>query len=65
MNSLKVFALIAALTALFMGVGALVGGSQGMMIAFLVAVAKRMTIEANTNNASLQLLLIQKVKRLY
>ena len=39
MNSFKVFALLAALTALFMAVGALVGGSQGMMIAFLVAVA--------------------------
>jgi heat shock protein HtpX len=37
MNHMKTFALLAAMTALFMGVGYLVGGAGGMMIAFVVA----------------------------
>ena len=37
MNHLKTFALLAAMTALFMGVGFMVGGTGGMMIAFVVA----------------------------
>src|SRR5690349_11476795 len=35
MNSLKVFLLLAALTGLFLAVGALIGGGQGMVIAFI------------------------------
>ena len=37
MNTLRTTMLIAALTAIFMGVGYLIGGSSGMAIAFLVA----------------------------
>ncbi len=39
MNHLKTFVLLAALTALFVGVGYLVGGAVGMAIALAVAVA--------------------------
>jgi heat shock protein HtpX len=39
MNIFRTAMLLAALTALFMGVGYLIGGSQGMVIAFAVAVA--------------------------
>ena len=37
MNVMKTAMLLAALTALFMGVGYLIGGRGGMMIAFLIA----------------------------
>lgn len=37
MNMIKTAALIAALTALFMGLGLLIGGRGGMMIAFVIA----------------------------
>ncbi|MFK0297835.1 zinc metalloprotease HtpX [Brevundimonas sp. NPDC090276] len=37
MNHLKTFALLAVMTALFMGIGYLIGGATGMVIALLVA----------------------------
>ena len=37
MNIMRTALLIAALTALFMGIGYLIGGSSGMMIAFVIA----------------------------
>jgi heat shock protein HtpX len=37
MNHLKTFALLAALTALFMGIGYLIGGATGMLIALVFA----------------------------
>lgn len=37
MNHLKTFALLAALTALFMGIGYLIGGAPGMLIALVLA----------------------------
>jgi heat shock protein HtpX len=37
MNHIKTFVLLAGLTALFVGVGYLIGGSTGMLIAFLLA----------------------------
>ena len=37
MGTAKTFMLLAALTALFMAVGYLVGGAMGMIIAFVVA----------------------------
>jgi heat shock protein HtpX len=37
MNVLRTTMLLAALTAIFMGVGYLVGGTSGMFLAFLVA----------------------------
>ncbi len=39
MNYLRTAILLAGLTALFMGVGFLLGGQQGMLIAFAVALA--------------------------
>lgn len=39
MNTIRTAMLLATMTALFMGVGYLVGGSGGMMIAFLIAAA--------------------------
>ena len=39
MGTLKTFILLAAMTALFMGVGYLIGGVPGMAIAFVVAAA--------------------------
>jgi heat shock protein HtpX len=39
MNIVRTAMLLAAMTALFMGVGLLIGGKGGMMIAFLVAIA--------------------------
>lgn len=39
MNTLKTFMLLAAMTALFMGVGYLVGGAAGTLIAFIIALA--------------------------
>jgi heat shock protein HtpX len=37
MNTIRTAMLIAALTAIFMGVGYLIGGSSGMVVAFLIA----------------------------
>ncbi|TIX93997.1 MAG: protease HtpX, partial [Mesorhizobium sp.] len=37
MNTLRTAMLLAAMTALFMGVGFLIGGSGGMVIALLIA----------------------------
>ncbi len=39
MNYFRTAILLAAMTALFMAVGAVIGGQAGMMIAFLVALA--------------------------
>jgi len=39
MGTLKTFTLLAAMTALFMGVGYLIGGTAGMAVAFVVAAA--------------------------
>ena len=39
MNMIRTAMLLAAMTALFMGVGYMIGGSGGMMIAFLIAAA--------------------------
>lgn len=39
MNFFKTALLLAALTALFMGIGAMIGGQQGLVIAFFVALA--------------------------
>ena len=37
MNTAKTFMLLAAMTAIFMGVGYLIGGTGGIAIAFVVA----------------------------
>jgi heat shock protein HtpX len=53
MNHMKTFILLAGMTALFMGVGYLLGGSGGMMIAFFMALA--MNAFSYWNSASLVL----------
>jgi heat shock protein HtpX len=53
MNHMRTFILLAGMTALFMGVGYLLGGSGGMMIAFMVALA--MNAFSYWNSASLVL----------
>ena len=39
MNFFRTAILLAAMTALLMGVGAMIGGQSGMVIAFLIALA--------------------------
>jgi len=39
MNTMRISLLIAAMTALFMGIGYLMGAEQGMLIAFMAALA--------------------------
>jgi heat shock protein HtpX len=53
MNHMRTFILLAGITALFMGVGYLIGGSGGMMIAFAVALA--MNAFSYWNSASMVL----------
>src|SRR5436190_879002 len=63
MNSLKVFLLLAALTALFMAVGAMIGGAQGMLIAFLVAVATNAFAYWNSDKMLLRMYDAREVDR--
>src|SRR4051812_13355244 len=63
MNSLKVFLLLAALTALFMAVGAVIGGGQGMVIAFLVAVATNAFAYWNSDKMLLRMYHAREVDR--
>ena len=55
MNMIKTAMLIALMTALFMGVGALIGGSQGMMIAFAIAVAMNLFAYWNSDKMVLRM----------
>lgn len=53
MNHLKTFTLLAAMTALFMGLGLMIGGPAGMAIAFVIAAG--MNIFAYWNSGSMVL----------
>ncbi len=55
MNMIKTGMLIAVMTALFMGVGALIGGSQGMMIAFAIAVVMNLFAYWNSDKMVLRM----------
>jgi heat shock protein HtpX len=55
MNYLKTAILLAGLTALFMGVGYLVGGAGGAMIAFLVAAAMNLYSYWNSDRLALSM----------
>ncbi|MGJ3232513.1 MAG: zinc metalloprotease HtpX [Oceanicaulis sp.] len=54
-NGLRVFMLLAALTALFMGVGYLVGGAGGAMLALLVAAAMNVFAYWNSDKMVLRM----------
>jgi heat shock protein HtpX len=55
MNYLRTAILLAGLTALFMGVGYLIGGQAGMMIAFLVAAAMNLFSYWNSDKLVLRM----------
>ncbi|KQT42908.1 hypothetical protein ASG43_15225 [Aureimonas sp. Leaf454] len=61
MNSLKTAMLIGFMTALFMGVGLLIGGGRGMMIAFLVAIATNLFAYWNADKMVLRMHNAQEV----
>ena len=54
MNHLKTFPLLAAMTALFMGVGLLIGGPIGMGIAFVIAAAMNLFAYWNSGDMVLR-----------
>ena len=55
MNYLRTAVLLAGLTALFMGVGYLIGGQSGMLIAFLIAAGKNVFSYWNSDKAVLSM----------
>jgi len=55
MNYLKTAMLLAGLTALFMGVGYLIGGASGAMIAFVVAAATNLFTYWNSDRMVLSI----------
>ena len=61
MNHLKTFALLAAMTALFMGIGYLIGGAMGMMIALAVAAAMNLFSYWNADKIVLKMYKAQVV----
>jgi len=54
LNNVKIFVLIAGLTALFVVVGGALGGQQGMVVAFLLAGAVNFFAYFNSGNAALR-----------
>jgi heat shock protein HtpX len=61
MNTLKTFMLLAAMTALFMGLGYLIGGAGGAMIAFLVAAAMNFFAYWNSDKIVLRMYSAKRV----
>ena len=61
MNTMRVGLLIAAMTALFMGIGYLLGAEQGMMIAFLMALAMNAFAYWNSDKMVLRIYGAQQV----
>ena len=61
MNHLKTFILLAGLTALFVGVGVLIGGAAGMAIAFAIAVAMNLFSYWNSDKMVLRMYGAQEV----
>src|SRR5258705_6546906 len=60
-NHLRTFVLLAALTALFMGVGYLIGGPTGMALAFLFAAAMNLVSYWNADKIVLSMYRAQAV----
>lgn len=61
MNTLKTFMLLAAMTALFMGLGYLIGGAGGAMIAFLLAAAMNFFAYWNSDKIVLRMYSAKRV----
>lgn len=61
MNHLKTFALLAVMTALFMGIGYLIGGATGMMIALAAAAAMNLFSYWNADKIVLKMYRAQPV----
>ena len=61
MNHLKTFALLAALTALFMGIGYLIGGATGMLIALVFAAGMNLFSYWNADKIVLRMYRAQPV----
>ena len=61
MNTIKTFMLLAAMTALFMGLGYLIGGAGGATIAFLVAAAMNLFAYWNADKMVLRMYKAQRV----
>ena len=61
MNHLKTFALLAVMTALFMGIGYLIGGAMGMVIALMVAAAMNLFSYWNADKIVLKMYRAQVV----
>jgi len=61
MNHLKTFMLLAALTALFVGVGYLIGGSSGMLVAFVLAAGMNLFSYWNADKIVLRMYRAQPV----
>jgi heat shock protein HtpX len=61
MNHLKTFMLLAALTALFVGVGYLIGGAAGMLIAFVLATGMNLFSYWNADKIVLRMYRAQPV----
>lgn len=61
MNTLRTGMLLAALTALFMGVGLLLGGATGMMLAFLFAAGTNLFAYWNSDKMVLRMYKAQEV----
>ncbi len=61
MNSLRTFMLLAALTALFMGVGFIIGGGKGMALAFLFAAGTNLFAYWNSDKMVLRMYRAQEV----
>ncbi|ALK11070.1 zinc metalloprotease HtpX [Blastochloris viridis] len=61
MNYLKTAILLAGMTALFMAVGAMIGGQQGMMIALIVAAATNLFAYWNSDRMVLSMYNAQQV----
>ncbi|PKP76777.1 MAG: zinc metalloprotease HtpX [Alphaproteobacteria bacterium HGW-Alphaproteobacteria-3] len=61
MNTIRTFMLLAAMTALFMGLGYLIGGAGGAAIAFLVAAAMNLFAWWNSDKMVLRMYKAQRV----
>ena len=62
MNTVKTFMLLAALTALFMGIGYLIGGAGGAAIAFVVAAGMNFFAYWNSDKIVLRMYKARRVE---
>lgn len=64
MSTLRTFILLAGMTALFIGVGFMIGGEQGMIIAFAIAIAMNVFAYWNSDKMVLSMYGAKKVDRI-